>query len=90
MFYTGANSKLHTIVHALRAHTASSPEAAKCALYIFHNRARMDSVAKSSEGRELAELRGLLRGDAEQLADEFDLGYHISFAGPLTLPFWLT
>jgi hypothetical protein len=40
------------------------------------------SVAKSSEGRELAELRRLLRGDAEQLADEFHLGDHISFARP--------
>jgi hypothetical protein len=39
-----------------------------------------DSVAKSSEDRELAELRRFLRGDAEQLADEFDLGHHISFA----------
>ena len=33
--------KLHDIVHALRAHAASSSEATKCALYIFHNRARM-------------------------------------------------
>ena len=41
-----------------------------------------DSVAKSNEGRELAELRCFLGGDAEQLADEFDLGDHISFARP--------
>ena len=33
--------KLHAIVHALRAHFTSCPEATKCALYIFHNRARM-------------------------------------------------
>ena len=33
--------KLHAIVQALRAHAASSGEATKCALYIFHNRARM-------------------------------------------------
>jgi hypothetical protein len=33
--------KLHTVVHALRTHAASSTEATKCALYIFHNRARM-------------------------------------------------
>jgi len=33
--------KLRAVVHALRAHAASSPEAAKCALYIFRNRARM-------------------------------------------------
>ena len=33
--------KLHTIVRALRPHTASSAEATKCAMYIFHNRARM-------------------------------------------------
>jgi hypothetical protein len=33
--------KLHAIVHALRSHADSSPEATKCALYIFHNRARM-------------------------------------------------
>jgi hypothetical protein len=31
-------------------------------------RIQNDSVAKSSEGRELAELRRFLRGDAEQLA----------------------
>ena len=35
------DGKLHTIVHALRSHAASSAEAIKCALYIFHNRARM-------------------------------------------------
>ncbi len=33
--------KLHAVVHALRTHMASLAEAAKCALYIFHNRARM-------------------------------------------------
>jgi hypothetical protein len=33
--------QLHAVVHALRAHAASSPEATKCALYIFRNRARM-------------------------------------------------
>lgn len=33
--------KLHAVVHALRTHGASSAEATKCALYIFHNRARM-------------------------------------------------
>ena len=33
------DGKLHAIVHALRAH--SCPEATQCALYIFHNRARM-------------------------------------------------
>jgi len=33
--------KLHDVVHALRARAASSPEAIKCALYIFRNRARM-------------------------------------------------
>jgi hypothetical protein len=32
---------LHTIIHALRLHAASSTEATKCAMYIFHNRARM-------------------------------------------------
>jgi len=32
---------LHDIVHALRAHSASCADATKCALYIFHNRARM-------------------------------------------------
>jgi hypothetical protein len=35
------DGKLHAIVHALRPHFASSSEAAKCALYIFHNRVRM-------------------------------------------------
>jgi len=35
------DGKLHAIVHALRPHLASSPEAAKCALYVIHNRARM-------------------------------------------------
>lgn len=35
------DGKLHAIVHALRPHTASTAEATKCALYIFHNRARM-------------------------------------------------
>ncbi len=35
------DGKLHAIVHALRPHAASSAEATKCALYIFHNRARM-------------------------------------------------
>ena len=33
--------KLHDIVHALRTHSAICAEATKCALYIFHNRARM-------------------------------------------------
>ena len=33
--------RLHTIIHALRPYAASSAEASKCALYIFHNRARM-------------------------------------------------
>jgi hypothetical protein len=33
--------KLQAIVHALRPHATSSSEAAKCVLYIFHNRARM-------------------------------------------------
>jgi hypothetical protein len=35
------DGKLHTIVHALRSHAASSAEPIKCAMYIFHNRARM-------------------------------------------------
>ena len=35
------DGKLHTLVHALRTQIASSAEATKCALYIFHNRARM-------------------------------------------------
>jgi hypothetical protein len=35
------DGKLQAIVHALRPHAASSTEAIKCALYIFHNRARM-------------------------------------------------
>jgi hypothetical protein len=43
---------------------------------------KSDSVAKSNEGRELAELNGFLRGEAEQLADEFNLGHHISFDCP--------
>jgi len=33
--------KLRTVVWALRTHMDSSAEATKCALYIFHNRARM-------------------------------------------------
>lgn len=33
--------KLHDIVHTLRTHSATSSAATKCALYIFHNRARM-------------------------------------------------
>ena len=33
--------QLQAVVHALRTHAASSPEATKCALYIFRNRARM-------------------------------------------------
>jgi hypothetical protein len=33
----------------------------------------MDSVAKSGEGRKLAVLSRSLRGDAEQLANEFHL-----------------
>lgn len=35
------DGQLHTIVHALRSPATSSAEAIKCALYIFHNRARM-------------------------------------------------
>ncbi len=35
------DGQLHAIVHALQPHAASSAEAAKCAMYIFHNRARM-------------------------------------------------
>src|SRR5467141_176369 len=35
------NGKLHAVVHALLGHRTSHPEATKCALYIFHNRARM-------------------------------------------------
>ena len=35
------DGKLQAVVHALRSHAASSPEAIKCAMYIFHNRARM-------------------------------------------------
>lgn len=35
------DGKLQAIVHALRPHIASSPEAAKCAHYVVHNRARM-------------------------------------------------
>jgi hypothetical protein len=35
------DGKLHAIVHALRPHIPSSPEASKCAHYIIHNRARM-------------------------------------------------
>jgi hypothetical protein len=35
------DGRLHAIVHALRPHAASSAEATKCAMYIFHNRARM-------------------------------------------------
>lgn len=35
------DGKLHAIVHALRPHVASSPEASKCAHYVVHNRARM-------------------------------------------------
>src|SRR3984893_845909 len=35
------DGKLHAIVHALRPHVAASAEVTKCALYIFHNRARM-------------------------------------------------
>ena len=35
------DGQLRAIVHALRSHAASSAEAAKCALYIFRNRARM-------------------------------------------------
>ena len=33
--------KLRTIVHELRTHADSSAEAIKCAMYVFHNRARM-------------------------------------------------
>jgi hypothetical protein len=35
------DGKLHAVVHALLAHRTSHSEATKCALYIFHNRARM-------------------------------------------------
>src|ERR1035437_6422828 len=35
------DGKPHAIVHALQPHAASPAEAAKCAMYIFHNRARM-------------------------------------------------
>ena len=35
------DGKLQAIVHALRPHAGPSTEAAKCAMYIFHNRARM-------------------------------------------------
>lgn len=35
------DGQLHTILHALRPHIASSAEASKCAHYIIHNRARM-------------------------------------------------
>lgn len=35
------DGKLQAIVHALRLQASSSHEAVKCALYIFHNRARM-------------------------------------------------
>ena len=35
------DGKLRAIVHELRRHQDSSPEAIKCALYIFRNRARM-------------------------------------------------
>jgi len=35
------DGKLHDIVHALRIHSSTCAEATKCALYIFHNRARM-------------------------------------------------
>jgi hypothetical protein len=35
------DGKLRDIVHALRTHSATCAEATKCALYIFHNRARM-------------------------------------------------
>ena len=33
--------RLRDIVHALRTHSASCADATKCALYVFHNRARM-------------------------------------------------
>jgi hypothetical protein len=35
------DGKLHAVVHSLLAHRTSDSEATKCALYIFHNRARM-------------------------------------------------
>ena len=35
------DGKLRDIVHALHTHSATCNEATKCALYIFHNRARM-------------------------------------------------
>jgi len=35
------DGKLHAVVHALLAHRTSHSETTKCAMYIFHNRARM-------------------------------------------------
>lgn len=35
------DGKLHAVVHALFAQRTSNSEATKCAMYIFHNRARM-------------------------------------------------
>jgi hypothetical protein len=35
------DGKLHAVVHALLAHRTTHFDATKCALYIFHNRARM-------------------------------------------------
>jgi len=42
------DGKLHDIVHALRTHSCA--EATKCALYIFHNRARMRYLKFRAQG----------------------------------------
>jgi hypothetical protein len=44
------DGKLQAIVHALRVHARSSPEAVKCALYIFRNRARMRYPSFHAQG----------------------------------------
>lgn len=44
------DGKLQAIVRALRPHIESSTEASKCALYIFHNRARMRYPAFHAKG----------------------------------------
>lgn len=44
------DGRLQAIVHALRPHIESSAEASKCALYIFHNRARMRYPAFHAKG----------------------------------------
>ena len=44
------DGKLQAIVHALRPHTSSSAEAAKCMLYIFRNRARMRYAKFHAQG----------------------------------------